>query len=158
MFGLKMNWIHLLLILFVTLFVGMGLGYTVSEGFQSGDARRYRCREYIDMSKYMLKTECPALPNMEEYVKKSEVPPCPPCICSCSKPCNVGKCPPCPRVRCPAERTAKCPPCPECPAVRASPCPQPEIVIKEVQTDRGGPWRVRPAISPIDGIFNNGIM
>jgi hypothetical protein len=27
-----------------------------------------------------------------------------------------------------------------------------------VQADRGGPWRVRPAISPLDGIFNNGIM
>lgn len=85
------------------------------------------CPPLPDMSKFMLKTECPPQPDMSKYVLKTSVPACPPCISTCSKPCKIGECPPCPRPRCP---TLKCPdpkPCPACPAVQVQACPEPNI-------------------------------
>jgi hypothetical protein len=85
------------------------------------------CPPVPDMSRYMLKTECPPQPDMSKYVLKSSVPKCPPCISTCSKPCKIGECPPCPRPRCP---TVQCPEpkaCPACPAAVCEPCPEPAI-------------------------------
>ena len=88
------------------------------------------CPPMPEMSKYMLKTECPPQPDMSKYVLKSSVPKCPPCISTCSKPCKIGECPPCPRPRCPV---VKCPDpksCPACPEARCAPCPEPDIKCK----------------------------
>lgn len=85
------------------------------------------CPPLPDMSKYMLKTECPPQPDMSKYVLKTSVPACPPCISTCSKPCKIGECPPCPRPRCP---TVKCPEpkaCPACPSVQVQSCPEPKV-------------------------------
>lgn len=85
------------------------------------------CPPMPDMSRYMLKAECPPQPDMSKYVLKSSVPSCPPCISTCSKPCKIGECPPCPRPRCP---TVQCPEpkaCPACPAVSCPPCAEPKI-------------------------------
>uniref|UniRef100_A0A6C0KZH5 Uncharacterized protein n=1 Tax=viral metagenome TaxID=1070528 RepID=A0A6C0KZH5_9ZZZZ len=88
------------------------------------------CPPMPDMSRYMLKTECPNQPDMSKYVLKSSVPKCPPCISTCSKPCKIGECPPCPRPRCP---TPNCPdpkPCPACPSVQVQPCAEPRVQCK----------------------------
>jgi hypothetical protein len=85
------------------------------------------CPPLPDMSKYMLKTECPPQPDMSKYVLKTSVPACPPCISTCSKPCKIGECPACPRPRCP---TVKCPEpkaCPACPTVQVQSCPEPKV-------------------------------
>lgn len=165
---MKIDLTMLVLILVGTLVLGSLLGYGVSEGFSSGP--RYRCKEYVDMSKYILKTECPPQPDMSLYVLKSEVPPCPPCICGCNKPCkDAGKCPPCPRPRCPPQRTPVCPACPACPEPVPMKCPRPEIIIKE--KIRGGGagwnggnggaggsgdmWNVKPVVDPVYGIYGN---
>lgn len=146
----------LILLLVISVSVGAVIGYGASgptnEGFGT---KRYKCKEYIDMSKYMLKTECPPMPNLNDYVLKKDVPKCPPCICSCKKPCNIGKCPPCPRPRCPPPRKCHCKPCAPCPQPVPMRCPEPEIVIKEVHKKSdswGGP---RPALSPLYGIYGN---
>jgi hypothetical protein len=148
---MKISVTLLAILLIAAVALGCACGYGVSEGFSSG--RRYKCREYVDMSKYMLKTECPAQPDMSQYVRKSDVPKCPPCICSCRKPCNVGKCPPCPRPRCPPQRKSVCAPCPACPEPRPCKCPEPEIIIKEVRRPRGNMDNVRPSMDSLYGIF-----
>ena len=88
------------------------------------------CPPLPDMSKYMLKTECPPLPDMSKYVLKSSVPKCPPCISTCSKPCKIGECPPCPRPRCPVVKCPEPRACPACPAASCAPCPEPNIQCK----------------------------
>jgi len=85
------------------------------------------CPPMPDMSKYMLKTECPSQPDMSKYVLKSSVPQCPPCISTCNKPCKIGECPPCPRPRCPVVKCPEPRACPACPEVRCAPCPEPNI-------------------------------
>jgi hypothetical protein len=102
------------------------------------------CPPMPDMSKYMLKAECPPQPDMSKYVLKSSVPSCPPCISTCSKPCKIGECPPCPRPRCP---TVQCPEpkaCPACPSVSCPPCEQPQVKCTAAY-DNGG--RVRPMLA-----------
>jgi hypothetical protein len=102
------------------------------------------CPPLPDMSKYMLKTECPPQPDMSKYVLKTSVPACPPCISTCSKPCKIGECPPCPRPRCP---TVKCPEpkaCPACPAVAVQPCPEPKVQCKAQYESHDS---VRPMLS-----------
>jgi hypothetical protein len=102
------------------------------------------CPPMPEMSKYMLKTECPPQPDMSKYVLKSSVPTCPPCISTCSKPCKIGECPPCPRPRCP---TVQCPEpkaCAACPAVSCPPCAEPKIQCK---ADYAPSERVRPMLS-----------
>ena len=147
----KLSMIQLLLILAGALALGMigGMSQNIEPFTQKG---RYACREYVDMSKYMLKTECPPQPNMSDYIHKSKVPPCPPCICGCSKPCKVGKCPPCPRPRCPPQRAVKCPECPPCAKIQPPRCPEPNVIIKTVRGSDSGP--VRPALDPIAGIYS----
>lgn len=88
------------------------------------------CPPMPDMSKYMLKTECPPQPDMSKYVLKSSVPTCPPCISTCSKPCKIGECPPCPRPRCPVVQCPEPKACPACPAVTCPPCAEPKIQCK----------------------------
>jgi len=88
------------------------------------------CPPMPDMSKYMLKTECPPQPDMSKYVLKSSVPHCPPCISTCSKPCKIGDCPPCPRPRCPVVQCPEPKACPACPAAQCAPCPEPDIKCK----------------------------
>jgi hypothetical protein len=88
------------------------------------------CPGLPDMSRYMLKTECPSQPDMSKYVLKSSVPKCPPCISTCSKPCKIGECPPCPRPRCPILNCPEPKPCPACPQVQVAPCPEPKVQCK----------------------------
>ena len=88
------------------------------------------CPPMPDMSKYMLKTECPPQPDMSKYVLKSSVPACPPCISTCTKPCKIGECPPCPRPRCPVVKCPEPKACAPCPAATCAPCPEPDIKCK----------------------------
>ena len=88
------------------------------------------CPPMPDMSRYMLKAECPPQPDMSKYVLKSSVPSCPPCISTCSKPCKIGECPPCPRPRCPTPNCPEPKACPACPAVSCPACPEPKIQCK----------------------------
>jgi hypothetical protein len=124
----------------------LGLMTTTVEGFQG----QGNCPN-VDMSMYMLKTECPPQPDMSKYILKSAVPKCPPCISSCSKPCKIGACPPCPRPRCPTCPPCEqkpCPPCADCPRPR---CPEPEV--KVVTKYREPAHMPRPALTSISA-FN----
>ena len=102
------------------------------------------CPPMPEMSKYMLKTECPPQPDMSKYVLKSSVPKCPPCISTCSKPCKIGECPPCPRPRCPVVKCPEPKACPACPESRCAPCPEPDIKCK-ASYEPGTP--VRPMLA-----------
>lgn len=101
------------------------------------------CKPEIDLSKYMLKTECPSVPDMSKYVLKSSIPKQTPCVCVNSKPAKVGACPPpqrCPT--CPPPPDPK--PCPACPEVIVKPCDSPKINCKAEYKPEGGP---RPMLS-----------
>lgn len=151
---MKIDTTTLVILLIGAVLLGSVLGYGVSEGFSSGP--RYRCKEYVDMSKYILKTECPPQPDMTQYVHKSEVPPCPPCICACNKSDkDIGKCPPCPRPRCPPQRKAVCAPCPACPEPQPMRCPEPEIIIKEVRRGNSTAGDFKGVLDPVYGIYGN---
>ena len=87
------------------------------------------CPAVPDLSNYILKSECPPVPDLSNYVLKSSIPKQNPVILDCSK-CQKpkGDCPPCPRPRCPE---LKCPPQNKCPA--CAPCPRqscPPAVVK----------------------------
>jgi hypothetical protein len=74
------------------------------------------CPAVPDLSNYILKSECPPVPDLSNYILKSSIPKQNPVILDCSK-CQKpkGECPPCPRARCPV---VKCPDpkaCPACP-------------------------------------------
>lgn len=102
------------------------------------------CPGIPDMSRYMLKTECPSQPDMSKYVLKSTVPKCPPCISTCSKPCKIGECPPCPRPRCPVPNCPEPKPCPACPAVQVAACPEPKVQCKAAYEPN---TKVRPMLA-----------
>jgi hypothetical protein len=106
------------------------------------------CPPQPDMSRYMLKTECPAPPDMSKYILKSAVPPCPPCIATCNKPCKIGECPPCPVVRCPVVECPKPTACPPCAAVEPPRCPEPKVSCK-AKYEPEDPWMVRPLLASI---------
>lgn len=109
------------------------------------------CPPQPDMSRYMLKTECPAPPDMSKYILKSAVPPCPPCISTCNKPCKIGECPPCPRPRCPVVQCPEPKPCPPCAPVEPPRCPEPQVTCKaNYQPEE--PWLVRPLLSTISNM------
>ena len=106
------------------------------------------CPAVPDMSNYILKSECPPVPDLSNYVLKSSVPKQTPVILDCSK-CHKpkGDCPPCPRPRCPE---VKCPPPTKCPA--CTPCPRatcPPAIVKckaeDVETDS----LIRPYLAPL---------
>jgi hypothetical protein len=106
------------------------------------------CPPLPDMSKYMLKSECPAPPDMSKYILKSAVPPCPPCISTCNKPCKIGECPPCPVVRCPVVECPEPKACPPCAPVEPPRCPEPAVTCKaDYRPDE--PWMVRPLLASI---------
>lgn len=109
------------------------------------------CPPQPDMSRYMLKTECPAPPDMSKYILKSAVPPCPPCISTCNKPCKIGECPPCPRPRCPVVQCPEPKPCPPCAPVEPPRCPEPTVTCK-ANYEPEEPWLVRPLLSTISNM------
>jgi len=102
-----------------------------------------------DMSRYMLKSECPAPPDMSKYILKTAVPPCPPCISTCNKPCKIGECPPCPVMRCPVVQCPEPKACPPCAAVEPPRCPEPQVTCKSTAVRDSSPWMVRPLLSSI---------
>lgn len=109
------------------------------------------CPALPDMSRYMLKSECPAPPDMSKYILKSAVPPCPPCISTCNKPCKIGECPPCPVVRCPVVECPEPRACPPCAPVEPPRCPEPQVTCKaNYQPEQ--PWMVRPLLASISGM------
>jgi hypothetical protein len=108
------------------------------------------CPPQPDMSRYMLKTECPAPPDMSKYILKSAVPPCPPCISTCNKPCKIGECPPCPRPRCPVVQCPEPKSCPPCAPVEPPRCPEPKVTCKADYKSEE-PWLVRPLLATISG-------
>jgi hypothetical protein len=105
------------------------------------------CPALPDMSNYILKSECPPVPDLSNYVLKSSIPKQSPVILDCSK-CQKpsGECPPCPRARCPE---VKCPPptkCPACAPCARQSCPPATISCKannEVESS------VRPYLAPL---------
>ena len=109
------------------------------------------CPPQPDMSRYMLKTECPAPPDMSKYILKSAVPPCPPCISTCNKPCKIGECPPCPVPRCPVVECPEPKACPPCAAVEPPRCPEPKVSCK-AKYEPEEPWMVRPLLASISGM------
>jgi len=109
------------------------------------------CPPQPDMSRYMLKTECPAPPDMSKYILKSAVPSCPPCISTCNKPCKIGECPPCPRPRCPVITCPEPKSCPPCAAVEPPRCPEPKVNCKADYREEQ-PWMVRPLLATISGM------
>ena len=182
---MKLTIIHLIGVLIVGIVAGMILRSTSREGFEGGGMCGNRdrpfpcgcerpdprplcpscppCRE-PDMSKYVLKTTippCPPMPDLRNYILKTEVPPVPdlsnyvlkssipkpqPVLLDCSK-CNKpkGECPPCPRPRCPE---VKCAPPTKCPA--CSPCPRPTCPPAVVKCKAEEPVDgVRPFLAPL---------
>ena len=127
---------------FIAFAVAFALGWILStlvkratEGFEA------------DMSKYMLKTECPPVPDLSMYVLKSSIPHQQPIIIDTSADGpKCGECPPCPRPRCPE---IKCPPPAVCPAPAPCPrltCPETEVKCKAIEKDSSP---VRPFLAPL---------
>jgi hypothetical protein len=106
------------------------------------------CPPQPDMSRYMLKSDCPAPPDMSKYVLKSSVPVCPPCVSTCNKPCKIGDCPPCPRPRCPVVQCPEPKSCPPCAPVEPPRCPEPHVTCK-ARYEPEEQWMVRPLLSSI---------
>lgn len=128
--------------------------YPADAGCQQPDMNKYVLKTTIppcpvlpDMSNYILKSECPPVPDLSNYVLKSSIPKQSPVILDCSK-CQKpsGECPPCPRARCPE---VKCPPptkCPTCAPCARQACPPATISCKannEVESS------VRPYLAPL---------
>jgi hypothetical protein len=106
------------------------------------------CPSVPDMSNYILKSECPPVPDLSNYVLKSSVPRQQPVILDCSK-CQKpkGECPPCPRPRCPE---TKCPEPTKCPA--CAPCPRatcPPAIVKCKAEDVESDSLIRPYMAPL---------
>lgn len=105
------------------------------------------CPPLPDMSNYMLKTECPPVPDLSNYVLKSSIPKNGPVILDCSK-CKKpkGDCPPCPRPRCPEVQCPEPVKCPACPACPRPTCPQTKVKCQASEIDND---RVRPFLAPL---------
>ena len=101
-----------------------------------------------DMSNYMMKTECPPVPDLSKYILRSSIPKPQPVIIdnsSCMK--DSGECPPCPRPRCPV---VKCPPPTVCP--RPADCPRqvcPKTVVK-CKSEEESNNIIRPFLAPLN--------
>jgi len=165
----------IILIITLLLGVGMGAGFVKSiqlrEGFSgsSGGCRRCNnnpcacpgtdmskyvlkttvppCPSMPDLTNYMLKSECPPVPDLSRYVLKSSIPKPQPVIIdssACSK--QVGECPPCPRPRCP---TVQCPAPTKCPP--PAPCPRPVCPPTTVKcrAEESNAGTVRPYLAPL---------
>jgi len=106
------------------------------------------CPTLPDLSNYMLKTECPPVPDLSKYVLKASIPKQQPVIIdnsACTK--DAGECPPCPRPRCP---TVTCPPQVACPA--PAPCPRQVCPTTTVKCKSEPQYKdtVRPYLSPLN--------
>ena len=125
------------------------------QNFSNPDMSKYvlktslpPCPAVPDLTNYMLKTECPPVPDMSQYVLKSSVPKQQPIIIDTSvdSKAKCGECPPCPRPRCPEVKCAepaKCAPCAPC----ARPtCPPPVIKCKAQEISQS---TVRPYLAPL---------
>ena len=105
------------------------------------------CPVLPDMSNYILKSECPPVPDLSNYVLKSSIPKQGPVILDCSK-CQKpsGECPPCPRARCPEVKCSPPTKCPACAPCARQACPPATISCKannEVESS------VRPYLAPL---------
>ena len=114
------------------------------------------CPALPDMSNYILKSECPPVPDLSNYVLKTSIPKQNPVILDCSK-CHKakGECPPCPRPRCPEVKCpepTKCPSCAPCPRTK---CP-PAVVKCKAETQPQNDSLVRPYLAPLDSRFFGG--
>ena len=108
------------------------------------------CPSMPDMSNYMLKSECPPVPDLSNYVLKASIPKQNPVILDCSK-CHKpkGDCPPCPRARCPdmkCPEPTKCPTCAPCPRTK---CPPAVVKCKAEEMVSGEDSLVRPYLAPL---------
>jgi hypothetical protein len=106
------------------------------------------CPAMPDLSQYMLKTECPPVPDLSKYILKSSIPKPQPVIIdnsSCKK--DAGECPPCPRPRCPEVR---CPPPTKCPP--PAPCPRPVCppTVVKCKSEEATIPTVRPFLAPLN--------
>lgn len=106
------------------------------------------CPAVPDLSNYILKSECPPVPDLSNYVLKSSIPKQNPVILDCSK-CQKakGECPPCPRPRCPE---VTCPPATKCPT--CAPCPRASCPPAKVTCKADGDSSdslVRPYLAPM---------
>ena len=180
-----MNPIHMLGIFVIGLAVGLYLPKFMIEGFNDrcnnckrspcgcskpnprprpacGECKKPDMNKYVlkssippcpalpDMSNYILKSECPPVPDLSNYVLKSSIPKQNPVILDCSK-CQKpkGECPPCPRARCPDVKCApptKCAPCAPCP--RQS-CPPAVVKCKAEELIDPAESMVRPYLAPL---------
>ena len=109
------------------------------------------CPAVPDLSNYILKSECPPVPDLSNYVLKSSIPKQNPVILDCSK-CQKpkGECPPCPRPRCPdvvCPPAQKCPSCAPCPRQK---CPPATIKCKAEHGTSGEDDLVRPYLAPLN--------
>lgn len=109
------------------------------------------CPAVPDLSNYILKSECPPVPDLSNYVLKSSIPKQNPVILDCSK-CQKpkGECPPCPRPRCPE---VTCPPAQKCPACAPCPrqtCPPAVVKCKAENTVPDSDSVVRPYLAPLN--------
>ena len=107
------------------------------------------CPAVPDLSNYILKSECPPVPDLSNYVLKSSIPKQNPILLDCSK-CNKpkGDCPPCPRPRCPevtCPQPTKCPQCAPCPSMK---CPPAIVKCKAEDVVYDSP--VRPYMAPLN--------
>lgn len=106
------------------------------------------CPAVPDMSNYILKSECPPVPDLSNYVLKSSIPKQQPVVLDCSK-CQKpkGECPPCPRPRCPETKCpepTKCAPCAPCPRQECPPA-----VVKCKAENAVDDSLVRPYLAPM---------
>jgi hypothetical protein len=105
------------------------------------------CPAMPDMSQYMLKSECPPTPDLSKYVLKSSIPKPQPIIVDNSA-CREkgGECPPCPRPRCPE---VKCPAPTKC--APPAPCPRPVCPpqVVKCRAEQSYEDRVRPFLAPL---------
>ena len=134
---------------------GKGMARLICPPCRAPDMSKYvlkstvpPCPSLPNLSNYMLKTECPPVPDLSKYVLKSSIPKQQPVIIdnsACRK--EAGECPPCPRPRCP---TVNCPPQVSCPA--PAPCPRticPKTTVK-CKADPQYNDTVRPYLSPLN--------
>lgn len=186
-----MSLIHLILVLIVGIVIGFMLSkFVLHEGFESmesscgacgnpspcgcpkpeprpirpaGQCKQPDMSKYVlkssippcpavpDLSNYILKSECPPVPDLSNYVLKSSIPKQNPVILDCSK-CQKpkGECPPCPRPRCPE---VTCPPAQKCPACAPCPrqtCPPAVVKCKAENTVPDSDSVVRPYLAPLN--------
>lgn len=116
------------------------------------------CQKLPNMNDFILKSEIPPTPNMNDYIKKNEIPQCPKSI-DISKYILKSEIPSCPKQLDmskfvlkssvpPPMPPPKCPSCPKCPT-----CPSPCHQVKKVITCKKQPLVCKPASVPTEEII-----